>query len=111
LKPFLKYCSVTITVILIIAIIIIRTTVATELVCSGLRPSRTRGDVRVCGYVLISYNGAALHRTLSCFPNTTVQWLRLALSDDRLGVALPSPEVGNRSSFQNFMFPSYLESV
>jgi hypothetical protein len=39
------------------------------------------------------------------------QWLRLALSKgpNRVGVAFPSPEDGNRSSFRNVMFSSYLE--
>jgi hypothetical protein len=39
-----------------------------------------------------------------------VQRLRIALSKgpDRVGVSLPSPEEGKRSSFRNTMFSSYL---
>jgi hypothetical protein len=40
------------------------------------------------------------------------QWLRLALSKgaNRVGVSLPSPEDGNRSSFRNVVFPSIYNS-
>jgi hypothetical protein len=40
------------------------------------------------------------------------QWLRLALTKgrNRIGVSLPLPEDGNRSSFRNVVFYSYLES-
>jgi hypothetical protein len=40
-----------------------------------------------------------------------VQWLRLALSEglNIVDVSLPSPKDGNRSSFWNVMFSSYLE--
>jgi hypothetical protein len=40
-----------------------------------------------------------------------VQWMRLALSNgpNRVGVSLSSPEDGNRSSFWNVVFSSYLK--
>jgi hypothetical protein len=46
-----------------------------------------------------------------CYMAWAVQWLRLALSKGRhrIGVSLPSPEDGNRSSFHNIVFSSYLE--
>jgi hypothetical protein len=45
------------------------------------------------------------------YPQSEVQWLRLALSNgpNRVGVAFNSPENKNKSSFRNVAFSSYLE--
>jgi hypothetical protein len=43
------------------------------------------------------------------YPVTEVSRLALSKGHNKVGVSLPSPEGGNRSSFRNVVFSNYLE--
>jgi hypothetical protein len=72
---------------------------------SGILNTRTH-NVSETGSV--SRETTTLLCSLERASNDWVQWLRLALSKEpnRVGVSLPSPEEGNRSSSRNVVFPS-----